>query len=82
MKLEMPVYTLKDLKTQVEWDISCSYKELQELLDAQENVIRVITPPHFTSSTATHANSKTSDGWKDLLGKIHKGAGRQSKIKK
>lgn len=78
----MPIYTLKDTKTGQEHEVSCSYDELQEVLNAQENIIRVLSTPHFVSSTATHANAKTSSGWKDLLGRIDKGAGRRSKIKK
>jgi hypothetical protein len=78
----MPLYTLKDIKTQAEWDITCSYDELQNILDAQENTIRVITPPNFsTSGVVSHANSKTSDGWKDLLGRIKKGSGKGNTIK-
>jgi hypothetical protein len=78
----MPLYTLKDLKTQAEWNITCSYNELQNTLDAQDNVIRVITPPNFsTSGVTTHANSKTDDGWKEHLGRIKKGSGRGNTIK-
>ena len=77
----MPTYTLKDTKTGEHWDVICSYAELQEVLDAQENVIRVLSPPNFVSSTKTHANSNTSDGWKDLLGRIKKGSGRNNTIK-
>ena len=77
----MPTYTLKDIKTQEEYNVVCSYDELQEMLDVQPDLIKVLSTPSFVSSTKTHANAKTSDGWKDLLKKIDKGAGRQSKIK-
>lgn len=77
----MPTYTLKDIKTNEQWDIQCSYDDLQNILDAQDNIIRVLTPPNFVSSTKSHANSNTSDGWKDLLGRIKKGSGRNNTIK-
>ena len=78
----MPLYTLKDLKTQAEWNITCKYAELQDILDAQDNVIRVITPPNFsTSGVVTHANSKTDDGWKEHIKRIKKGSGRGNTIK-
>jgi hypothetical protein len=77
----MPTYTLKDIKTQKEHDITCSYSELQEILNAQPDLIKVLSTPSFVSSLKTHANSKTGDGWKDLLKRIDKGAGKHSKIK-
>ena len=55
----MPTYTLKDIKTQEEHDVNCSYDELQEILDAQPDLIKVLSTPGFVSSTKTHANSKT-----------------------
>ncbi len=43
----MPVYTLKDTKTQEEWDVNMSYDELQKVLDEMADVIRVIKPNQF-----------------------------------
>ena len=77
----MPVYTLKDTKTDKEIEVNCSYDELQEILNTESDLVKMLSTPSFVSSTKTHANSGTSDGWKDLLGRINKGAGRQSKIK-
>ena len=77
----MPLYTLRDIKTQAEWDINCSYDELQEILDAQENIIRVITPPNFSTNGGRDVLSRTSDGWKDLMGRIKKGSGKGNTIK-
>ena len=77
----MPLYTLKDIKTQQEHDVNCSYDELQIILDSDPNLIKVLSTPGFVSSTKTHANSKTSNGWKDLLGRIKKGSGRNNTIK-
>ena len=77
----MPTYTLKDIKTQQQWDVDCSWNELQEMLDNSPDLIKVLSTPNFVSSTATHANSNTSDGWKDLLGRIKKGSGKNNTIK-
>lgn len=78
----MPVYTVKDLKTQNQWDVNCSYNELQELLDYSPDLIKVLTVPHFSATGgATHVNKNTSDGWKDLLGRIKKGSGKGNTIK-
>lgn len=77
----MPTYTVKDIKTQEQWDIDCSWDELQEMLDNSPDLIKVLSTPNFVSSTKSHANSNTSDGWKDLLGRIKKGSGRNNNIK-
>jgi len=77
----VPTYTLKDIKTQQQWDVDCSWNELQEMLDNSPDLIKVLSTPNFVSSTATHANSNTSDGWKDLLGRIKKGSGKNNTIK-
>ena len=77
----MPTYTLKDIKTQQQWDVDCSWNELQEMLDNSPDLIKVLSTPNFVSSTATHANSNTSDCWKDLLGRIKKGSGKNNTIK-
>jgi hypothetical protein len=77
----MPTYTVKDIKTQKQWDIDCSWDELQEMLDNSPDLIKVLSTPNFVSSTKSHANSNTSDGWKDLLGRIKKGSGRNNNIK-
>ena len=78
----MPLYTVKDLKTNSQWDVNCSYDELQEMLDNSPDLIKVLTVPNFsTSGGVTHANSKTDDGWKDHLNRIKKASGRGNTIK-
>jgi hypothetical protein len=77
----MPTYTLKDIKTQEEHDVNCSYEELQQMIDSQPNLIKVLSTPGFVSSTQSHANSNTSDGWKEHLGRIKKASGRNNTIK-
>ena len=75
----MPLYTLENKETGEQWDVTCSYDELQTMIN--ENVKRVLVSPNFVSNTSSHANSKTSDGWKDLLGRIKKGSGKNNTIK-
>jgi hypothetical protein len=76
----MPKYTLRRISTNEEWDVNCSFHELAPILE-DNDIVKVLSTGNFVSSIKTHANSNTSDGWKDLLGRIDKGAGRQSKIK-
>lgn len=75
----MPTYTLKNKNTDEQWDVSCSYKDMKAMLT--DNIIQVLVPPNFVSNTQTHANSNTSDGWKDLLGRIKKGSSKNNTIK-
>ena len=40
----MPIYTLKDTKTQDEWDVQMSYDDLQIVLDENPEFIHVLKP--------------------------------------
>lgn len=78
----MPLYTVKNTKTEDQWDVTCSYDELQKMLNHEPDLVKVVTVPNFSSSGGkTHMNSKTDDNWKDLLGRIKKGSGRGNTIK-
>lgn len=78
----MPLYTVKNTKTEDQWDVTCSYDELQKMLNDEPDLVKVVTVPNFSSSGGkTHMNSRTDDGWKDLLGRIKKGSGRGNTIK-
>ena len=70
----MPIYTIKNNRTGKEWDVTCSYEELQKTLETP-NLVRSFVPLKIIS---THGSllSKTSQGWKDRLGQIKKGSGK------
>ena len=76
----MPVYTLKDLKTQDEWDVTCSYEDLQTILNEQPDVKQVLKPPKLVSSRMGNSDVKTPDGFKDLQKRIKQGSGRGNTI--
>lgn len=76
----MPSYTLKDIKTGNTWDVVCSWKDLQETLDAMPDVIQVLSTPKIVSGTGSNL-SKTDNGWKEVLGKVKSGSGRANTIK-
>ncbi len=75
----MPIYTLRKVSTGEEWDVNCSFHELAPMLE-DDDILKVITPPKIISGTGG-VLSKTDDGWKEQLGRIHKGAGKNSNIK-
>mgnify|MGYP001169659517 FL=1 len=75
----MPTYTIKDIKTNKEWDIRCSYDDLQKQLNEDPNVIRVVDAP--TLVTGAKSTLRQAGGeWKDLLGAIKKNSGRGNTI--
>ena len=76
----MPIYTLKDTKTQEEWNVNCSRDELQTILNEMVDVIHVMK---FPAMITQHGSTlgKTSGDWRDFMKKIDKNAGRKSKVK-
>ena len=77
----MPLYTVKDLKTNSQWDVTCSYDELQEMLDNSPDLIKVLSTPNFSYSGTKDNLSKSSDAWKDKLKQIKAGSGKGNTIK-
>jgi hypothetical protein len=77
----MPTYTVKDIKTNSQWDVSCSYAELQQMLDNSPDLIKVLSTPNFSYSGVGSLLSKTDDGWKDRLKQIKDGSGKGNTIK-
>lgn len=74
----MPTYTLRNKKTGETWDVLCSYDEMQSQLN--DNVESVIGTPSFITM---HGGTlrKAGSEWRDVLGKIKKGAGKGNTIK-
>ena len=77
----MPTYTLKDIKTNSQWDVNCSYTELQQMLDNSPDLILVLSTANFSYSGVGSLLSKTDDGWKDRLKQIKDGSGKGNTIK-
>jgi hypothetical protein len=76
----VPTYTLKDVKSQEEWDVSCSYEELQTILNEMPDVKQVLSFPNMITQHGSTI-SKTSGDWRDFMKKIDKNAGSKSKVK-
>ena len=74
----MPTYTFIDKKTKEEKEIFCTLAEREEMLKSG-NYEQKITIPQFITQHGSTLN-KTSDGWKDVLKGIKKGAGKGNKI--
>ena len=76
----MPTYTLRDKKTNDEWDVNCSYEDLKIILNEMPDVMKVLSTPKIVSGVGS-LQSKVPDGFKDKLKQIKKGSGQGNTIK-
>lgn len=76
----MPSYTIKRKSTEEEWDVVCTWEELQEILKEDSDLTQKLAAPRTVSGVGG-VLSKTDDGWKDVLKKIKKSAGRGNTIR-
>lgn len=75
----MPLYTIKNTKTDEETNAFMSYEELQDLLK-EGSFVQIIKPIKIVQGVGG-VLSKTDDGWKEVLKKIKKGAGKRSTVR-
>jgi hypothetical protein len=72
----MPLYTIVNKKTEDKETMMCSYVSLQEKLEELgEDWQQEIGAPALLYGSTGNVVNKTSDGWKDLLKSVKKGAG-------
>jgi len=76
----MPIYTLKDTKTQDEWDVQMSYDDLQIVLDENPEFLHVLKPLKISAGAGRSNLNKAGDGWKDVLKEVKKNSGRRNNI--
>lgn len=76
----MPTYDMKNVKTGEVKEMFLKIAEKEAMVESGEWE-QVILEPMKMVRTTTSSLSKTSDGWKDLLGRIKKGSGRNNTIK-
>jgi hypothetical protein len=75
----MPRYTIIDISDDTEWEIQCSWDELQIVLSENSNLKQGLSTPNFVTQTG-NTISKTSTDWRDLLKKVKKGSGKGNTI--
>lgn len=76
----MPTYTVRNRTTDETREVIRSWSELQEMLNQNPDLSLVPSAPKIVSGVNGKL-SKTSDGWKDLLGNMKKHAGKDNSIK-
>tara|TARA_B100000575_G_scaffold96229_1_gene76674 strand:- start:19677 stop:19916 length:240 start_codon:yes stop_codon:yes gene_type:complete len=78
----VPNYTLRNIKTKEKIIVNCTYTQLQDKLMADSDLVQMLVMPAIVGGIGnSHANSKTSDGWKDHLNRIKQGSGKNNTIK-
>lgn len=75
----MPTFTLRNIKTEEEWDVKCTTEELMPLLE-DDNIIRVLKMPNIVSGVG-NLHSKVPDGFRDKLKDMKSKSGKGNTIK-
>lgn len=75
----MPTYTLKDNKTNDQWDVVCSWDELQTILNEMDNVSQVMKAPLIVGGVRD-VRSRVPDGFKDVLSRVKSGSAKNNTI--
>ena len=76
----MPVYTLRDIKNNLEWDVNMSYADLQKTLDENQHFKHVLKPIKISAVSSKTNLRKAGSGWSDVLGEIKKGSGEDNSV--
>lgn len=75
----MPAYTIENKESGEEYDVVCTWDQLQEILAKDSNLKQKVCAPRIVSHTGMML-SKTSSDWRDVLKKIKKGSGKNNTI--
>ena len=75
----MPQYTMRDIKTKEELEVTCTWTEMQELLNENPNLVQKLSTPKIISGRS--GGMKVPDGFTDLKKNIKKHSGRGNTIK-
>lgn len=76
----MPTYTVRSKSNSKEWDIQCSWDELQDYLDKHPDTEKVLSTPKIVTGVGS-LHGKVPSGFKDKLNQIKKGSGRNNTIR-
>ena len=75
----MPCYTIIDTKKNTEYEVVCSWDELQHMLKSADWLKQGLSTPR-TVSMVNSTIGRTSEDWRSLLKKVKKEAGSKGNI--
>jgi len=70
---------MRDIKTKEEFEVTCTWTEMQELLNENTNLVQKLSTPKIISGRS--GGMKVPDGFTDLKKNIKKHSGRGNTIK-
>ena len=63
----MPTYTLRNKKTQISYEVFCTYPELEKLLESDPDLVQMLTAPAIVGD---HVVKRMDGGMKEVFSKI------------
>ena len=63
----MPTYTVLNKKTEMQFEVFCTWSEFQELLETDENFVQVLSAPALVGD---HVVKRMDGGMKEVFSKI------------
>jgi hypothetical protein len=75
----MPKYTIINKDTEEEWEVQCSWDELQAMLSENPGYKQGLSTPNFITQPGSTI-SKTSGDWRDHLKRMKKHSGKNNSI--
>jgi hypothetical protein len=75
----MPAYTLKDTNTEEQWDVVCTWDELQEVLKEMPHVKQMLSTPKIVTGVGG-LYSRVPNGFKDVLHRVKSGSAKSNSI--
>ena len=79
LEIIMPTYNVIDKKKNKEYEVICSWNELQHMLSASADLKQGLSTPH-TVSMVNSTIGRTSGDWRDLMKKVKKESGKGNTI--
>jgi len=62
----MPTYTLKNTKTEEQWDVVMTYSNMKEYVQKNPDIIYIIGTPSFIGGVSTDSG-RLPEGFKDRM---------------
>ncbi len=67
----MPTYTLKNEKTEEQWDVVMTYSNMKEYVQKNPDIIYIIGTPSFIGGVSTDSG-RLPEGFKDRMREMKK----------
>ena len=75
----MPLYTVKNKKTEESETLMCTHEELKALLKENPDLQQSLAAPRQVSGVKD-VRARTPDGFKDVLRKVKDGSGKRNTV--